>query len=135
MKHVMELFSYLNTLSEGRLEEDVQGHTLMAVLFDLFKIPRPPLDLSTIKPRIDKLAQELRKMPVPCLITICRSNTGGYVSMRDTYVLENLVLAMLKDVFGALPEIQYTNTAFNTSVYKAVQERLDRLHPRPASTQ
>jgi len=128
MAEVEGLFDYVFKVLLGGKEpiEDTSFYNVMDIIaHDLLKLHPPSLNQKSFERDINELKARFQTLPMPCLISICRSNGGGYLSVRDTLHVENTVLAMLHDVFGN-PPVHYTATAWNATVYEELQQLLVR---------
>ena len=67
--------------------------------------PPNPMRPAVFAQRLEELAKVLRLLPAPpCLVTVARSNVGGYTPIANTTVLENsLVDLVQRTFFGANP--------------------------------
>ena len=109
------------------------------IVYELELEPPTKLEISQaeIADRVAGIEELLRDLlpSRPCLVTIARSNQGGFTPLRWTMAMEDAVVAMLERVYGKQPTgVQYLRSAFGSrDVSVATFERIERERHMPAA--
>ena len=103
------------------------------LLFELFKVPFRAISAEHVRDRMGRLVQRLRETNMkPCMITVARSNIGGYTPLAATLELEEALLQMLRSELPNGVAVMHTATAHSSPVHKQLMQLIDEARmPRP----
>jgi len=100
---------------------------------ELLRDPPPTaLDPAAVDSRVADLAAALRRVGSrPCMITLCRSNKGGYMPLSATAMVEEKALAMLRELYGEETlVVQGSRSGFPLGEYGKLSEGLEQVRVR-----